>query len=67
MVTIVGQLEIDFERGVVYFHAGGKTLLRICRLPAPIPEDAMFIDVTHMVGAAYSVPSNTPQDPKSGP
>ena len=33
-----GQLEIDQERGVIYFHGKhGATLLRICQLPKPIP------------------------------
>jgi hypothetical protein len=34
-----GQLEIDAERGVIYFHSKetGWTLLRICQLPTPIP------------------------------
>lgn len=32
-----GQLEIDHERGVIYFHSNtGQTLLRICSLPHPI-------------------------------
>jgi len=34
-----GQLEIDSERGVIYFHSKfGITLLRICSLPKPIPK-----------------------------
>ena len=45
MITqITGQLEIDHDRGVIYFHAStgklkGATVLRICRLPKPIPMD----------------------------
>lgn len=33
------QLEIDHERGVIYAHSGttGWTILRISKLPAPIP------------------------------
>lgn len=57
---IEGQLEIDHDRGVIYFHTSdpemaekfqGITLLRICNLPKPIPERA--IDITHMVGVDY--------------
>jgi hypothetical protein len=34
-----GQLEIDSNRGVIYFHSvHGVTLLRICSLPKPIPK-----------------------------
>lgn len=36
---IEGQLEIDHERGVIYFHQGGVTKLRISGLPKPIPKD----------------------------
>ena len=44
---IEGQLEIDHERGVIYFHENhtGKTRLRICKLPSPIPKDDQ-LDVT---------------------
>ena len=36
-----GQLEIDVDRGVIYFHDGklGKTILRISRLPLPMPVE----------------------------
>lgn len=35
---IQGELEIDHERGVIYFHNDeGYTTLRICQLPKPIP------------------------------
>ncbi len=46
--SLDGVLEIDHERGVVYFHLtnleqaraiGGTTLLRICGLPKPVPRD----------------------------
>ena len=49
-----GYLEIDSDRGVIYFHTddkevaervGGITVLRICRLPTPVPLDKM-LDVT---------------------
>ncbi len=58
---IAGQLEIDHERGVIYFHCndsqiadefGSVTILRICRLPAPVPRRA--IDITHLQGVCYS-------------
>ena len=60
--TIPGQLEIDHDRGVVYFHTtdvewveahGMVTILRICQLPTPIPNDKS-IDITHMHGVNYS-------------
>jgi len=40
MTTIIeGQLEIDHERGVIYFHNNeGYTTLRICNLQTPIPR-----------------------------
>ena len=41
-----GWLEIDRDRGVIYFHRPEGTLLRICRLPAPIPKGVTFIDIT---------------------
>lgn len=46
-----GTLEIDHERGVIYFHdnSNGSTLLRICRL-GKIQEDVAHIDITHMFG-----------------
>src|SRR4051812_27255522 len=59
-IQVTGVLEIDPERGVIYFHAsegevanrfGGQTLLRICRLPVPIPERQL--DITHMVGVNW--------------
>ena len=37
---IEGQLEIDHDRGVIYFHAKtGGTTIRISQLPKPIPQD----------------------------
>lgn len=54
------QLEIDHDRGVIYVHCGrtGRTLLRICNLPKPIPElgDIGTIDLTHMKGVMYAIP-----------
>lgn len=48
-----GELEIDYDRGVIYFHAEtGITFLRICNLPTPIPHGKQ-LDVTHMVGTNW--------------
>ncbi len=58
-LKIQGELEIDQERGVIWFHSTevGCTLLRICRLPKPIPDptepDFGLLDITHMVGASW--------------
>ena len=51
MTKIEGQLEIDHERGVVYFHANdtGWTVLRICQL-LQIPKNVHFIDVVASSG-----------------
>ena len=55
-----GELEIDADRGVIYFHAespvtaveyGSVTILRICNLPTPIPKKSL--DVTHLVGCDW--------------
>lgn len=48
-LKVNGQLEIDIDRGVIYFHNvnTGTTLLRICKLK--IPEDFTtggLIDIT---------------------
>lgn len=54
-----GTLEIDEARGVIYFHdAEGVTVLRICRLPNPIPDPYnnngdTLLDITHMTGASW--------------
>jgi hypothetical protein len=50
-----GELEIDINRGVIYFHRedNGSSLLRICRLK-DMPQDVDFIDITHMHGAWYN-------------
>lgn len=53
---IDGQLEIDSDRGVIYFHSKeGYTALRICSLPKPIPipKVSTMLDVTHMFGASW--------------
>ena len=58
-----GVLEIDHDRGVIYFHLsdinevtkrGVVTPLRICSLPKPIPEiQERQLDITHMVGCDW--------------
>ena len=60
VVKIVGELEIDCERGVIYFHSieTGATVLRICQLPVPIPASGKFpyfLDVTHMSGTSWDL------------
>lgn len=54
---IDGQLEIDHNRGVIYFHSlTGATIIRICNLPTPIPKigdgpiPERMLDITHLVG-----------------
>jgi len=44
---INGVLEIDHNRGIIYFHSviDGFTVLRICKL-TKIPKDVSFIDIT---------------------
>lgn len=56
-MKIKGELEIDNDRGVIYFHCKRNprnivTLLRICNLPK-IPKDVIFIDITHGVNVNY--------------
>ncbi len=63
MATLIsGVLEVDHERGVIYFHInpnivnqyGVVTALRICSLPKPIPKiKERMLDITHMVGADW--------------
>jgi hypothetical protein len=66
-----GVLQIDFNRGVIYFHssATGCTLLRICRLPTPIPvpRDVLpeMIDITHMHGVSYAENNSVTEMDKS--
>ena len=62
-----GTLEIDEDRGVIYFHVKqGRTLLRISSLPTPIPNPDAYerrLDVTHMVGCDWGQePISAPQD-----
>ena len=51
--VVTGQLEIDSDRGVIYFHSNltGATTLRICNLPTPIPEH--MLDITHMIATNW--------------
>ena len=57
--TYAGELEIDHRRGVIYFHSyTGDTILRICRLPKPIPQipnhpETVLLDITHMHGCSW--------------
>jgi hypothetical protein len=56
-VEIKGILEIDADRGVIYFHASegpltGVTQLRICRLPRPVPIDRE-LDITNGYGVSW--------------
>lgn len=58
-----GQLEIDHDRGVIYFHLTDEaevkerqvvTALRIYQLPRPIPEiQGRMLDITHMYGCDW--------------
>lgn len=53
---IKGFLEIDHDRGVIYFHDKSRTILRICSLPKPIPvikDIGDFLEITHMFGASW--------------
>lgn len=63
MQTFDGQLQIDNERGVIWFHCndpeiaekyGSVSILRICSLPKPIPETAL--DITFGYGVSWSPP-----------
>ena len=57
MKEIKGILEIDENRGVMYFHdeSTGMTALRICRLPTPIPNPVRgeMLDITHGHGVSW--------------
>lgn len=60
-LTIDGQLEIDENRGVIYFHSlEGITVLRICQLPTPIPAPIIkgdklpeMLDITLGFGCSW--------------
>jgi len=56
-IHIKGELEIDKDRGVIYFHSDEhlKTILRICNLPKPIPAKVIEegMDITHLFNASW--------------
>lgn len=53
-IKYTGELEIDKERGVIYFHSDlGITILRICCLPTPIPLSSEGLDITHGYGVSW--------------
>ena len=55
-LKIKGELEIDRERGVIYFHSNqGHTALRICNLPTPVPTTDFDsgMDITFGVGCSW--------------
>jgi len=60
--VIKGELQIDHDRGVVYFHddESGMCLLRIGNLPKPItdlgnpPVRDRGLDITHLVGQDWN-------------
>jgi hypothetical protein len=55
-VLIKGTLDIDVERGVIYFHdESGMTLVRIYGLnrPVPDPRDRDGLDITFGSGMSW--------------
>jgi hypothetical protein len=69
--VIHGQLEIDHERGVIYFNSyEGCCILRVCNLPRPIPQvgtdpvPERMLDITHLIGQDWDGNVNAlPGDP----
>lgn len=68
--NVEGILEIDTNRGVLYFHSKetGHTVLRVCQLDkdqlAGVVRQldrGMSIDITPMFGVSYSWQEETPQ------
>ena len=62
--VLSGTLEIDHDRGVIYFHAdegglldhGVPTPLRVCNLPRPIPAISLIngiLDITLGHGTSW--------------
>lgn len=58
--TIRGELQIDHDRGVIYFHneVTGCTILRIGHLPRPIMDiyasrNEHLLDIIHMHGCNW--------------
>ena len=82
---IQGQLEIDHDRGVIYFHMGGPadpssddidysdmlakygtvTILRICRLPTPIPVHEQ-LDIAMGHGCSWNLSPTYQKQPPPG-
>jgi hypothetical protein len=56
ILKFTGELEVDTDRGVVYFHDSttGMTRLRICRL-GNMPPDLEQIDITPIRDASLVV------------
>jgi hypothetical protein len=60
-IQIEGILEIDQDRGVIYFHSNGHTPLRIGFLPKPIPDPLNFgmgLDIMYMKGCNWKNEDN---------
>lgn len=64
-ITYSGELEIDWIRGVIYFHSlqTGTTILRICNLPKLItpPVNHELLDIRHMESASWSTGVGLPR------
>lgn len=57
--TVDGQLEIDSERGVIYFHDAktGSTILRICGLDG-LPKNLDYLlDITRPTNVCHYWPA----------
>lgn len=60
--TIKGTLEIDHERGVIYFHPdpphplAGASLMRLGNLPKPIPQEGQLEILAVINGCNWSGP-----------
>lgn len=68
---IAGQLEIDHNRGVIYFHGieEGYTTLRICglgKIPRPHRKDIYQLDYTLPKGTVGGLMSRGVAIPKAG-
>ena len=63
-IIVKGQMEIDNNRGVIYFQDNfGTTALRICQLPIPIPKPVpavTMLDITHMHGVSWKLKTKEP-------
>ena len=61
IIKIKGELEIDTERGVVYFHSEetGHSPLRISNLPTPVPDPRAYgemLDISRVLCREQSLP-----------